>query len=178
MTVAEFFVPGEPKPQTRPRVVSRPNSKRGFATISSSKPVANWRERVHIHALPHIPASPPEGPVSITAVFLFRRPDGHYCKRGLSAQGLRCPKPMGGKGDVDNLYKAVADALEGLFFRRDAQVTNAHVVKTWCGPDSQEGVAVTVRWEDTPQCPSDAPTATRTRRERKGGGQAHLEGVE
>jgi len=147
MNRAEFFVPGEPKAQTRPRTFRLKGG--GVVTRSSSARVSSWRERVHVHALPVAPARPPEGPVTFTAVFLFRRPDGHYRKCGdLSSAGLRSEAPLGGKGDWDNLGKAVCDALEGLFFRRDSQITQAHVAKAWCGRDEQEGVAVTVRWGD------------------------------
>lgn len=148
MEVVEFFVPGEPKPQGRPRTFQGKDGK--IVTWGSSARVRNWRDRIHVHALGYAPSGPSEAPLSFTAVFLFARPDSHYTSKGeLSATGRRRPRPTGGVGDLDNLWKAVADALEGVFFKRDSQITSAHVVKAYCGRGAQEGVVITIREEES-----------------------------
>ena len=145
METVEFFVPGIARPQTRPKTFRNPKTG-GVVTSSSSKPVRNWRERIYVEAQVVKPPSPWEGPVSMTAIFVFSRPAGHYRKNGeLSAEGRRRPKPMGGVGDWDNLGKAVSDALEGLFFGKDSQLAPVLVDKVYCGREQQPGVHITIR---------------------------------
>ena len=147
METVEFFVPGIARPQTRPKTFRNPKTG-GVVTSSSSKPVRNWRERIYVEAQVVKPPSPWEGPVSMTAIFVFSRPAGHYRKNGeLSAEGRRRPKPMGGVGDFDNLVKCASDALEGLFFTNDAQIATCLVEKRYAGASEPQGVYITMRSE-------------------------------
>ncbi len=153
MKTISFFVPGEPRPTARARTFT---NKAGFTqTITDpSGKVKPWREKVARAAKgapcqkdgKNAPLVPWTGPCTMTAVFYFKRPQGHFTTKGeLSAEGKRRRAPMGGVGDWDNLGKAVSDALEGLVFRDDAQLCSVMICKRYCGGDEPEGVHVTLR---------------------------------
>ena len=89
METVEFFVPGIARPQTRPKTFRNPKTG-GVVTSSSSKPVRNWRERIYVEAQVVKPPSPWEGPVSMTAIFVFSRPAGHYRKNGELSASTGC----------------------------------------------------------------------------------------
>ena len=153
MKTISFFVPGEPRPTARARTFT---NKKGFIqTITDpSGKVKPWREKIARAAKGtpcqkdgnNAPLVPWTGPCTITVVFYFKRPPSHFTtKDELSAEGKRRRAPMGGVGDLDNLYRGVADALEGVVYKRDGQICCATLLKRYCGGDEPEGVHVTLR---------------------------------
>lgn len=52
------------------------------------------------------------------------------------------------KPDVDNIEKAILDALNGVAWDDDTQVTELSIVKRDRRRGSEEKMVVTVRWED------------------------------
>lgn len=56
-------------------------------------------------------------PVRIVIDFVFARPKSHMRKTGLAQDAPSLPRP-----DIDNLEKAVLDALNGVAWRDDTQV--------------------------------------------------------
>lgn len=78
-------------------------------------------------------------PMEVRLVFTFPRPASRIRKRGENP-----PYPKAGKPDVDNLAKAVLDALNGLAWNDDSQVAILYVAK-WVGePGQVPGVTVTI----------------------------------
>jgi Holliday junction resolvase RusA-like endonuclease len=53
-------------------------------------------------------------------------------KKALEMRGL----PITGRPDIDNLAKAILDALNGVTYEDDAQVSDLHVTRRWGETDS------------------------------------------
>ena len=67
-----------------------------------------------------------EGPVTLTVNFFLPRP-AKYCRRKDSAESVPCLT----KPDLDNLIKAVKDALSGVIYRDDKQIWTETVRKKY-----------------------------------------------
>jgi Holliday junction resolvase RusA-like endonuclease len=77
-----------------------------------------------------------DGPVRVSVVVVVPRPRSHYRSDGtLSAAGLRAGKwwPRR-RPDVDNVAKAVMDALSGRAWHDDACVASLEVWRRWAVP--------------------------------------------
>ena len=117
-----FTVPGEPMPQPRQRfkVVA------GFPKPYKDKkhPVHAYRQAVAL-AAKLAGLKPITEPIQVCVVSVFERPKSHTTGRGVvKATAPRLPRP-----DVDNLAKAVLDAL-GDFFD-DTLVKSLQVSKSY-----------------------------------------------
>ena len=129
--VIQFFAPGEPKGQPRPRAVSINGSIRMY-TPSLVKP---WRTSIKVAAINAgvRPARPIAGPISVNLGFVFNRPKSHY-RTGKYSHELK-PGAIEDhikKPDVDNLSKAVLDVLTELkFWFDDSQVTHLSTTKIY-----------------------------------------------
>jgi Holliday junction resolvase RusA-like endonuclease len=124
------FISGDPKPQARPR--GRVVSAGVKSFVSMYSPVSPWRRKVRKHLKRGTSAEwPLEGAVEVRLHFVMVRPKS----------SKRLHPTIKRVGDVDNLAKAVLDAMSGLVFEDDAQVCDLHVTKHY-GPKS--GVEVTV----------------------------------
>ena len=119
MQAVSFSVPGDPVPQPRARITTRGGH--GHAYTPKSHPVHAYRQAVALAARA-AGASVHEEPASVVIDFVFARPKSHMRKNGLAANAPRLPRP-----DIDNLEKAVLDALKGVAWKDDTQV--ARVVK-------------------------------------------------
>jgi crossover junction endodeoxyribonuclease RusA len=84
-----------------------------------------------------------DGAFSISMVFRFARPQGHY-----GAKGLRPSAPQymtTRKGDVDKLSRAVLDALTTTIYTDDAQVVSLQADRRYAvKPQELPGVSITV----------------------------------
>jgi crossover junction endodeoxyribonuclease RusA len=68
------------------------------------------------------------GSVAIIAEFRFARPPSHLTKGGEVRKG----KPAApGRPDLDKLLRGLLDALTGVVFKDDAQVTDLDACKVW-----------------------------------------------
>ena len=117
-----FTIPGEPVPQPRARVSTRG----GFAHayVPAEHPVHAYRQAVAIAAKTAGLGTITE-PIQVCVVSVFQRPKSHVTARGVvKATAPRLPRP-----DVDNLAKAVLDAL-GDFFN-DTLVESLQVSKSY-----------------------------------------------
>lgn len=122
MNGANFFVAGHPKPQ---------GSKRAFVNkatgrvnmVESSAGVGDWRGDVRAAAMERWGDHPPlEGPVTVLVVFHLPRPKSHPKTK----ETWPTTRP-----DTDKLLRAVLDALTGVAFKDDSQVTVLTGVKAW-----------------------------------------------
>jgi len=95
-------VAGDPVPKARARVVG----KGGRTWSFTPKKVAAWEGEVRSEA-----ERPFEGPVALTLVFHLSRPDSKRNERFVSTTP-----------DLDNLEKAVLDALNGVAYEDDRLV--------------------------------------------------------
>jgi len=134
----EFFVSGSPKGQPRPRAFARA----GKARVYDPGTAEGWKGQVALAAQLHRPADPIETPAAVYLRFSFRRPRGHYGKRGLRPGA---PPAHMSKPDVDNLAKAVLDALVEIgFLRDDRLVWLLFVTKGYT--ESSPGCSVRLTW--------------------------------
>lgn len=126
-----FFVPGHPAPQGSKQAFVR--GKRAVL-VEVSKRVKPWREAVQDAAITH-GCQPLDGPVSVKLTFLMPRPKAMPKKANLT---------MIQKPDSDKLARAVLDALTGVCFDDDSQVTRLLVVKRRAGTAEEPGVMILV----------------------------------
>jgi crossover junction endodeoxyribonuclease RusA len=133
-----FFVHGEPKGQPRPRAFARG----GRARVYDPGTAEGWKGQVALAAQPFIPEEPVNSPAAIHLRFRLPRPRSHFGKSGLKAgaPGFHASKP-----DVDNLAKAVIDALVAVgFLRDDCLVYLLAITKRYA--DSGPGCDVRIAW--------------------------------
>lgn len=142
-----FFTPGVAAPEPRPR-----RSRDGRIYVPSD--AHTWKHSVRAAAVEHLLRNPgaalPDGAAwGVHLEFVRRRPAGHY-GTGRNAQSVRASAPSRptSKPDVDNLAKAVLDALGAwddlppLFWFDDAQVVELRVAKKWADESDREGVLI------------------------------------
>jgi Holliday junction resolvase RusA-like endonuclease len=117
-----FSVPGDPVPQPRPRVSTVGGF--GRAYVPKTHPVHAYRQAVALaaQAAGLVEAT---APVSVIVDAVFARPKSHLTKSGVKASAPALPRP-----DVDNLGKAVLDALQEVM-GDDTNVGRLLVEKTW-----------------------------------------------
>ena len=117
-----FTVPGEPVPQPRARVSTRGGFARAY--VPASHPVHAFRQAVALSATIAGLRERSE-PMNVCIVAVFKRPASHVTAKGIvKATAPKVPRP-----DVDNLAKAVLDAL-GDFFD-DTLVESLQVSKSY-----------------------------------------------
>lgn len=121
MTI-EFSVPGRPVPMARPRVV------RGHAY--TPRRCADYKRLVAAVAKQAMQGREMlTGAVACSIELYYAIPKSYTCGKRLAAQYNKI-KPTGrNTGDTDNHAKAILDALNGVCFADDAQVTRLTVYK-------------------------------------------------
>lgn len=136
--IAEFVVPGAPVPKARARVVRRKNG-----TIGSYTPEDTLRFEKLVETTARLARVPIlDGPVGLDVIARWPYPVS-WSKRALAealereALGLLTLKAT--KPDVDNVAKAVADALNLVAYRDDGQVAQLRAAKCW-GPVAETRV--------------------------------------
>jgi Holliday junction resolvase RusA-like endonuclease len=117
-----FSVPGDPVPQPRPRVSTRGGFARAY--VPAKHPVHAYR--TSIAAAAHDAGLADTGePISVIIDAVFQRPKSHMTKKGVKKTAPPLPRP-----DVDNLAKAVLDALQDVI-GDDTHVSRLVVEKSW-----------------------------------------------
>ena len=101
-----FSVPGEPVPQPRPRVSTRGGFARAY--VPAKHPVHAYRQSLAAAAVAAGLSETGE-PLNVVIDAVFERPKSHVRKSGVRADAPRLPRP-----DVDNIAKAVLDALQDV----------------------------------------------------------------
>lgn len=133
MTEIIFTVPGIPQPQGSARAFMPKRGK--FPVVTSDNPkVKGWRQTVAQVARTVYRGDPIEGPVRIVAAFYLYRP-----------RSLRVDKSHVTRPDVDKLGRAIGDALTGVLYLDDGQVTQFKVTKAYAaaGESPHAVIAVT-----------------------------------
>ena len=106
MNVVAFVVQGEPVPQPRPRVSTRGGFARAY--VPSVHPVHAYRKAIAMHAKA-AGLRETGDMIDVGIVAAFARPKSHKTKAGLRKGAPALPRP-----DVDNIAKAVLDALQDV----------------------------------------------------------------
>lgn len=126
--VLALFVPGKPAPQGSKRHVGR------GILVESSKACAPWRTTVAWHTAQVHTAAPLDGPLAVRLQFVMPRPAG-LPKR-------KPTPPMTKRPDTDKLARAILDALTGVAWRDDSQITDLRGTKRYAELDEQPGVYI------------------------------------
>lgn len=135
-----FFVDGIPKGQPRPKAFFRG----GKAAVYDPGTAEGWKGCVALAAQSKRPQQPLQGPLGLSLRFQFPRPKHHF-RTGKKSDQLRDIVPYfhTGKPDVDNLAKAVMDAMTQLgFWGDDSQVSEITITKRF--HNLQPGCEVTL----------------------------------
>lgn len=139
--LTEFRVLGLPKPQARPRAVSRGK----FVKVYS--PGTEWKEAVKYAATKQQKITAEA--IEVSLEFYFDRPKSHY-GTGKNADKLkaRAPRFHTKKPDVDNLAKAVLDACQDAgLFKDDSMVLSLLIEKFYIDPgdDRKQGCKISIK---------------------------------
>ena len=108
----KFTVPGDPKPQGRPRFFRRG----AFVGTYDPKDSASFKQKVGFYAV-EAGMTLSDGPLALSAKFYIKRPKNR-CRSKDDRGAIVCSK----RPDLDNLVKAILDGLNGIAFKDDGQV--------------------------------------------------------
>jgi len=138
MEAQTFTIQGIPKAQGRPKFFRRGN----FTGAYDPKDSRQYKDNVAAQIVAQGPRLfPRESPLLLTVSFFLPRPKGHFGARGLKPSA---PKEHTGKPDLDNMVKAIKDALKGIVWVDDSQVVSMWAYKHY---GETPGVQFSVREE-------------------------------
>lgn len=132
MPTISFFVPGIPVAKGRPRAYKMNNGRIG--TYTPDKTV-DWERKVRGYANDVKPATPIDEPLTVCIEFTLLKPKSVSKKRQFPSV----------KPDLDNLEKAVLDAMNGLIYKDDALICRKYGAKWYTNDASQVGVSVEIK---------------------------------
>ena len=128
----QFFAPGIPRGQPRPRAVHV----NGRTHMYDPGTAGEWKMAIALGAARIVPPQPFRGPLSVDISFRFPRP---------KHRGSRRCVPHDRKPDIDNLAKAVLDALTDIrMWHDDSQVFSLSARKVYCDAGSTPGAEITI----------------------------------
>jgi Holliday junction resolvase RusA-like endonuclease len=128
----ELTVYGNPQPAGSKRGFYRPGL--GVHIVDANPKSRQWKNLVAQEA-GLISRGLLDGPLSLEAVFYRPRPASHFGS-GRNVQELRSSAPAypTTRPDATKLLRAVEDALQGIWYRDDAQIVIQSVRKEWGTP--------------------------------------------
>lgn len=133
MNAITFSVPGNPVPQPRAKVSTAGGFARAY--VPKAHPVHAYRHAIQLAAI-DAGLKPLAGTVQVVIDAVFARPKSHMRKSGVRPDAPQLPRP-----DVDNLAKAVLDAI-GPILGDDTQVSRLVVEKSF-GTEARTTVRIT-----------------------------------
>lgn len=132
-----FIVPGQPVGKARARTVLNRGKVHSFTPAKT----ANFENLVRLEFTEKYPGHVPvEGPISMTIRAYFEPPKYMKFKTVPAEQTPHAKRP-----DADNVYKAVADGLNGIAYRDDSQIATATIEKRYSLTPRTE---IEVRYEE------------------------------
>lgn len=138
--VVQFFVPGEPRGKERPR----PGKNGRMYTPKKTKKYEALIEECCIN---QCPGRQPEYTGNIVAqiecLYPIRKSAPKKKRAEMLAGMIRPTKTP----DLDNIAKAVLDAINTIAYKDDAQVVEISITK-WYAPVEDAGVQVAIQYED------------------------------
>jgi crossover junction endodeoxyribonuclease RusA len=146
MSQLAFTVFGRPASQGSHRIVP---TKQGPRMVDDSARTRPWRQAIAAEAIGARNGQPNAfwtAPVQVIATFHLARPKAHV-RSGRHWPHLRdsAPSRPASKPDIDKLARALLDALTGVLWRDDAQVTDLVVRKRYAVPGEPERADIEIR---------------------------------
>jgi crossover junction endodeoxyribonuclease RusA len=128
-----FFVPGRPAQQGSKRHLGN------GVMVESNPNLKPWRQLVSLVAKSKMNGRAPSMvPVRVLVDFFFQRPKGHYGTGSKSAVlKAGSPEYMSSAPDVDKLLRGILDALTGICYGDDRQVSIIAGTKKYGIPGAQ-----------------------------------------
>ena len=117
-----FTVYGVPVAKGRPRF-----TRKGFAYTPKKTSEAEFDFKMQ--SLKFKPPVPLDCPLKLTARFFFPIPDSMPKKFKAAAEGETMPHTK--RPDLDNVFKLVADAMNGIFFKDDNLLADVRIEKRY-----------------------------------------------
>ena len=142
MAQVTFEVPGKPQGKGRPRagVVG------GHARLRTPQETVQYENWIKLCYQREAGNTRFDVPVVLEVVALFEVPQSYPKKKAaLCTQNITRPTC---KPDMDNIVKAVADALNGVAYKDDSGIVEIHVAKRY-GPQAMLRVRLTGELEPT-----------------------------
>ena len=137
--IVSFFVPGVPKPQGSKRAFVVKGTNRAVV-VEANKNVRDWRTDVRNAATEAMASKDKEriseGSVMVQLHFVMKRP--------LSTPKSKPTPPAVKKPDLDKLERAILDALTGIVYNDDSQITIMRSKKRIAEIDEVPGCFITV----------------------------------
>ena len=123
--VVTFTVDGDPVPKGRPRFARRGQ----FVQTYTDAKTIDYETQVAMRARHAIGSTKPlEGALSVFLYLRYTVPASYSKKRKEAClNGLEYPKRI----DIDNVYKSVTDAMNGIVYLDDSQIVEAHIKKVY-----------------------------------------------
>jgi len=125
MLIVNFEIPGDPVPKGRPRFARRGTF---VQTYTDSKTI-EYETRVATKARMAIGSSEPlKGHLTVFLYLRYGVPASYSKKRTEAClNGFEYPKRV----DLDNCYKSITDAMNGIVYVDDSQIVEAHILKCY-----------------------------------------------
>lgn len=147
MNVIDFQVGGEPVAQPRPRGrLVTPRHGKPFIQIYNPSDADEWKNAIAIMArIVFAKWAPIDGGVRFCADFRMPRPESHY-RNVRAGRFLRddAPRFHTIKPDLDNMEKAVQDALTGIVWTDDCRVCQKYSRKLYAREHEPMGVRIVI----------------------------------
>lgn len=114
LEVLDVRVFGQPVAQSRAgrKIITPKDGGKPFVISYDSEHARDWKRTIVAQVLPQKPPELIEGPLELSLIFYLNRPISLP-----KSQVFHIKKP-----DLDNLVKAVKDALKGVVYRDDSQI--------------------------------------------------------
>ena len=123
--IVTFEVEGDPVPKGRPRFARRGQ----FVQTYTDAKTIDYETHVAMKARQAIGASEPlQGALTVFLYLRYAVPPSYSKKRKEACLlGLEFPKKI----DIDNVYKSITDAMNGIVYTDDSQIVEAHITKIY-----------------------------------------------
>lgn len=123
--VVTFSVDGDPVPKGRPRFARRGT----FVQTYTDAKTIDYETQVAMKARQAIGSSEPlKGALTVFLYLRFAVPPSYPKKRKEACLNeLEFPKRI----DLDNCYKSITDAMNGIVYVDDSQIVEAHIIKVY-----------------------------------------------
>lgn len=143
--MTSFFVAGLPVTEGSIKNVGRRRNGSAILRHDRAEELERWRAIVALAAREaEVPFRQKGVPVVLDLHFALPRPRSHFAKGGLHLK-KSAPLVPTTVPDADKLLRAVGDALSGIAYQDDAQVTDGITRKRYAALHSPPGVFVEIR---------------------------------